>query len=136
MNASSSIEAEIRRWVKAFQAKDPSVLQDFSRQPGAIAVGTDPQEWWPGYDRFLEVATAQMSQMPDMTFEVTRISANEEGSVGWGIADTVLTFSGMKPLPSRLTVVCHREDGAWKAVLWQLAFSVPNEEIFASQLTV
>lgn len=136
MQASSSIEAEIRGWARAFEEKDVSVLDAFSKQPGAIAVGTDPQEWWSGHERFVAAGKAQLNEMPELSFEVKRVVANEEGSVGWGIADAAVTFSGMEPLPCRLTVVCHREDGAWKAVLWELAFTVPNEQIFSGRLTV
>jgi hypothetical protein len=39
-------------------------------------------------------------------------------------------------MPSRLTLVCQQEDGAWKVVQWHVSVGVANEELLGRELTV
>jgi hypothetical protein len=57
------------RSYEAFAKADTSFIEDFvSRQEGVLIIGTDPNEWWPGYDTIKRVFEAQMQEMGGVNF--------------------------------------------------------------------
>jgi hypothetical protein len=78
-----------------------------SRQQGAVFVGTDPTEWWEGFEAFVEAMRAQSEAMEGDGTEI----------------------------PFRNTVVFRREDGEWKLVHEHASIGVRNEEMFGEDIT-
>jgi hypothetical protein len=42
------------------------IERHFSRQDGAVYVGSDPNEWWEGFEAFVEAMRAQSEAMGGM----------------------------------------------------------------------
>ena len=108
-----------------------------SRQAGLLAIGTDPDEWWGDYDSLIRALRAQLAEVGG-GFPITPgdVQAYREGSVGWAADRATFDFPGQPPLPFRLTLVFHQEEGEWKAVQWHTSLGVANEAVIGKELTV
>jgi ketosteroid isomerase-like protein len=106
----------------------------FSRQAGTLAIGTDPNEWWPGYDRMLQVWAAQIEALGgSLPIVAGDPQAYQEGTVGW-VADQPKMRLPDGEMPFRMTCVFHQEDGAWKLVQAHGSLGVPNQEMVGEEL--
>lgn len=130
MQHSRSIEAEVHRWVNAIETKDVRIYDSMSREAGTLLIGAAPGQWSTDPDAVAASARAEAESRPSSTFSINRMSAHQEGTVGWAAVDGTWTFEGMAPVPARLTLVFHKEGTGWKAVLQQTAFALPNEKVF------
>ena len=61
------------------------IERNFSRQEGAVYVGSDPNEWWEGFEAFVEAMRAQSEAMGGMQIVAGQLQAYREGNVGWSI---------------------------------------------------
>lgn len=106
-----------------------------SRQDGTITIGTDPNEWWSGYDAIAQIFRTQMEEAGG-GFQVIPgdPQAYSEGSIGW-VADRPKVKLGDDELPLRVTGVFRQEDGEWKIVQWHASIGVANEESFGQEFT-
>jgi ketosteroid isomerase-like protein len=107
-----------------------------SRQEGVVFVGTDPNEWWEGFEALREAIRAQSEQMGGMQIVPGQIQAYREGSVGWVIdGDASFRLADGTEIPFRNSVVFRREDGEWKVVHGHSSIGVSNEEMFGEDAT-
>jgi SnoaL-like domain len=107
-----------------------------SRQEGAVFVGTDPDEWWEGFEALREAIRAQSEAMGGMQIVPGRLQAYREGSVGWAIdRDSSFWLPDDPEIPFRSTVVFRRKDGEWKVVHAHSSIGVRNEEVFGEDVT-
>jgi len=107
-----------------------------SRQEGALVVGTDPNEWWEGFEAIREAVRAQSEQMGGMRMVAGRLQAYQEGSIGWVIdRDASFQLPDGKEIPFRNTLVFRREDGEWKVVHEHASIGVSNEDMFGEDVT-
>lgn len=131
----SFIELMLRNW----GGIDANALVDtLSHHPGFLAIGTDPDEWWEGFESVSAVWRVQMQEFDDIGvvhFEVKRIVGWKEGTVGWVTADLQLTVGDTVDFPLRFTAVIHEEGAYWRIVNWHLSIPVVNEEVFGTPLT-
>lgn len=137
MESSTELRDLMLRFYQALTAGDTSFAEQFiSHQPGVLNIGTDPKEWWAGYDTFVQVAKAQFEEMGGST-RITGADpqAYREGSVGWVADQPTFELSDGTTLPFRLTAVFHQEDGGWKLVQAHYSIGVPNEETVGRELT-
>ena len=133
MKPSNELKAVILASYKAFENKDIAFFQKhFSQMDGVLSIGTDPQEWWEGYEKIISVFKAQ-TELVEIKIVNSNPMAYSEGSVGWS-ADQVTFKTGDIEIPFRITGVYHQENGAWKAVQWHASIGVPNEEAFKQEL--
>ena len=111
--------------------------QHTSRQDGVLGIGTDPKEWWAGYETLMRAWRTQIEEVGG-GFPVTAgdPQAYHEGAVGWVADRAAIDFPDGPTLPFRLTLVAHQEDGAWKMVQFHLSVGVANEEAVGKELTV
>lgn len=131
MERSDAIEAEVRSWMRRMEGNDAGVYDAVSRQDGTLIIGAAPGQWTTDPEAAARAYAAEVARLPPSTYDVERIHAYQEGTVGWAAADVTWTIQGMAPLSARLTFVYHREDGGWKAPLVQLSFAIPDEKLFA-----
>jgi ketosteroid isomerase-like protein len=125
------------RSYEAFAKADTSFIEDFvSRQEGVLIIGTDPNEWWPGYDTIKRVFEAQMQEMGGVNFVGGDPQAYTEGNVGWVVDHPKLRLPDGPAIPFRTTSVFVKEDGEWKLVQTHSSVGVPNEELISRALTV
>ncbi len=125
----------LRNW----EGIDANALVDtLSHHPGFLAIGTDPDEWWEGFDSVSAVWRVQMQEFDDIGivhFDVKKIVAWKEGTVGWVSSSLQLTVGDTVDFPLRFTVVVHEEGAYWRIVNWHLSVPVVNEEVFGTPLT-
>ena len=101
----------IGRFYEAFAARDVEAVERMSSDdPGAVAIGTDPDEWWEGGPAIKAVLREQL-QTGDLTIRPGNPRIGQAGDAGW-FADrpTFVTPDGQE-IPCRLTGVLRREDG-------------------------
>lgn len=124
------------RFYESESVGDGSALEHLiSRHEGVVAIGTDPNEWWAGYDTIHRVPEAQFQEMGDARLQVGELSAFAEGSVGWVAARPKIVLPNGQKIPIRVTTVFHQEDGAWKIVQHHVSMGVSNVEAIGLELT-
>jgi len=127
-------EAYVRLCEAAARGDLAGIERVTSRQAGTLMIGTDPNEWWIGYDQIVQVWQAQVEAMGgSMPMVVGDPQAYQEGTVGW-VADQPTFQLPTGAASFRMTCVFHQEDGAWKVVQAHASIGVPNEEAFGSEL--
>jgi class 3 adenylate cyclase len=132
--------AEFARDVlKCYDEFDASTLiSTFSHEPDAVAIGTDPDEWWQGFEAFSAVIRVQFQEFQTYVqrrFEIEEIVAEREGTVGWVSVRANFVLGDNPPNPVRFTIVVHREGTYWRVVQWHGSIPIANEEIFGVELT-
>lgn len=109
--------------------------QHFSRADGVVAIGTDPAEWWFGYDTITRVFAAQLKESGGFEILADQPVAYQQGVTGWLAGQPVLKLSDGSEIPFRLTVVLRQEEDGWKIVQWHSSIGIPNEESISETLT-
>jgi ketosteroid isomerase-like protein len=128
--SSVEIEQVLRDVVEAIANSDlDEIGRRTSRDPCAVAIGSDPGEWTEGYD---EIMRLMRDSTPDAEVGITagldEVKAFAEGTVGWAAGHGYFEIGG-KRVPVRITAVVHQEDGGWKMVQTHASIGVPNERM-------
>jgi hypothetical protein len=110
--------------------------QLISHAEGTVVIGTDPNEWWEGYEKIVSIYKTQMEEMGGMTLVAGDPQAYCEGSVGWALDRPKFKLPDGKEIQARFSTVFHRENGEWKIVQHHVSIGVPNEEAIGKALTV
>jgi ketosteroid isomerase-like protein len=127
---SPEIEQALRDVVDAMARSDlDEVGRRTSRDPSAVAIGTDPSEWGEGFDEIMRLFGASTPEGgSSVSVSVDELAAFREGSVGWAACRASFEIEGRK-VPVRLTAVLLEEDGEWKAVQSHASIGVPNDQM-------
>lgn len=130
MQESPELRQMMERFYAAMAASDTDWFTGaLSPSPGTVAIGSDPAEWWEGGAAVREACAAQLEAgMGGAVLEPTRLSAYEDGGIGWAADEPRLTLRGERIGSLRLTVVFDREDGGWRIVQLHTSIGVPNEQ--------
>jgi ketosteroid isomerase-like protein len=136
MNASPELQKLMLRFVQAAAEGDTVFIDElYSRQPGVLQIGTDPSEWWRGWETISRVWREQIAALGgSMPLVANDVEAWEEGTVGWAAAQGAVQIPEQPELPMRFTAVFRREDGAWKVVQGHGSLGVANEEAAIGEL--
>lgn len=136
MKPSADIKAALLRAYAAHSLPDPTaMLNCMSREEGVLAIGSDPSEWWAGFETIARVYRAQLPEMGgQVEIKSGDIQAYAEGTVGWAADRTILCALGQE-IPMRVTAVFHLEDGEWKIVQEHASIGVQNSEVLGKELT-
>jgi class 3 adenylate cyclase len=132
---SEEIRRIVERWMQAISERDSeSSLERVSDLPGAVMIGTDPEEWFHGAEA-RAIWARQLEELDSFSVVGTEIEAWEEGTVGWASVKEKISWDD-QVAESRATYVFHLERGEWKAV--QIHWSMPrgNVDLFGRELTV
>jgi ketosteroid isomerase-like protein len=135
MKRSEELKSVVLRMYDGFSSGDVNGILDlFSHQDGVLSIGTDPDEWWLGYETIARVYKGQLAEMGGIKVVAGNMDAFVEGSVGW-VADNVsFRLPNGQEMPFRSTTVLHQENGEWKIVQTHLSIGVPNEEAIGKEL--
>lgn len=121
---------ELREHVLRLSQQDSDTAEKsgspFSQEEGVLVIGTDPDEWWTGYENI----TKSFGTQPDISIVESNPQAFSEGNVGWVADQHKLKFPDGRVVPIRETSVWHKEAGEWKVVQTHWSVGVPNEKIF------
>lgn len=113
-------------------------MDGFSRHPGVLFIGPDPDEWWAGYELMAAIGRAQFLEMKEVggpRVETDEIVAWKEGTVGWIGFRGRFTFGESDPQETRLTIIVHEDGAFWRVVHAHLSMSMTNEEVVGVELT-
>ena len=135
MEPSDEIRRIVERWMQAISERDSeSSLGRVSEHPGAVMIGTDPEEWFHGAEA-RAIWARQLDELDSFSVVGTEIEAWEEGTVGWACVKETIRWDE-EETEARATYVFHLERGEWKAV--QIHWSLPkaNVDLFGKELTV
>jgi ketosteroid isomerase-like protein len=107
------VEQLVHDWLVAKQMADAegigAVLGDYD---GALAIGTEPGEWWSGLEAF------NRAHVGGGTFSATveHVEAHSEGHAAWAAARALVDFGAGDHVTVRLTLVLVRDGGDWRIV--------------------
>jgi len=136
MNPSVELKNVMLRLYESESAGDVSAMGHLiSRQDGVVRIGTDPNEWWAGYDTIFRVHKAQWQEMGGVQLKSGELSAFVEGKVGWVADRAKIQLPNGQEIPIRVTTVFHQEDGEWKIVQHHVSVGVSNAEVVGTELT-
>ena len=123
MKPSEEIRRIVERWMQAISERDSeSSLERVSDLPGALMIGTDPEEWLHGAEAHA-IWARQLEELDSFSVVGTEIEAWEEGTVGWASVREKMSWDDQEA-EARATYVFHLERGEWKAV--QIHWSMPR----------
>ncbi len=109
----------------------------FSHTENLLVIGTDPHEWWHGYDSFIRAHQAQFKQMGGSYFiEHGELIVNVEGAIGWVGDKVTFHFKDGRSVPARVTCIFHLENGDWKIVQHHISIGVSNRSVTGKELTL
>ena len=129
-------ERIFRNW----NALDANAIVDtYSRQPGLLTIGTDPDEWCEGFEaasalwrvQFQELEAREIKQQVD----VQELVAWREGTVGWIACQVRGGDRGKGSVPGENDGRLARGRAYWRVVQWHASLGMPNEESFGFEMT-
>jgi ketosteroid isomerase-like protein len=103
------------------------VSSSYSRQEGVTLLGSDPNEWFEGYEAIFHFYEPAFSSKLEV--KVEELKAFCEGNVGWTIDRVKVKLPSGVELPMRHTRIFQKEHDAWKIVHNHISIAVPNESI-------
>jgi ketosteroid isomerase-like protein len=107
------VEQLVHDWLVAKQTGDVAGigarLGDYT---GALAIGTEPGEWWSGAEAF----TAAHRGGGTFSATVEHVEAHSEGPAAWAAARALVDFGEGDHVTVRLTLVLLRSGADWKIV--------------------
>jgi class 3 adenylate cyclase len=129
----------LHRLYKSFNLLDADrVIDAFDRGSGSLLIGTDPDEWWQGFDVIAPVVRMQFEEFRAMggaRIALDEVVAHKEATTGWIAARASITIADGSPMPIRNTVVVHEDGAYWRIVHWQFSFVIANESSLGTSLT-
>jgi len=130
MVPSTELQDLILQWYDSISSGDMLGLAErlFSHQDGLLTIGSDPTEWWEGFEPIIRAYRATAST-GGLEIKVDDLQAYSEGTVGWAADRVVLKMHNGVQAPLRHTFVLHQENGEWKIVHAHYSIGVTNEKI-------
>ena len=136
MEPSSDLKELYFRSCEAMSSGDFSFFErHFSQKNGVLAIGTDPSEWWTGYDTITRVFKVQLKEAGGFQILANIPQAYKDGSIGWIAGRPTLKLPDGKEMPLRLTAVFQKEQNGWKIVQWHFSAGISNEGLIGETLT-
>lgn len=138
MESAPELVSFVERMFRNLNAFDANAVVDtFSRHPGSLAIGSDPDEWWEGFEAISAMWRVQCQEMSagKFRFDIEKIGAWKEGTVGWIACRIQTVIEGVAPVTGRMTLVVHEEGAYWRIVQWHASSGMPNEESFGFEMT-
>jgi hypothetical protein len=131
MHPSDEIKNAVLHLYKSMSNGNLSAIERlFSRQSGVLAIGSDPDEWWAGYEVINRVFSAQFKGGSPKPIIAQDLHAFAEGSVGWASERRTSRLPNGKDITIRETFVFHQEEGEWKIVQLHVSLGIPNADVF------
>jgi ketosteroid isomerase-like protein len=136
MNTSVELKSLTLRLYESMTSGDlNAIVSLFSHQSGVLAIGSDPNEWWAGYDTIERVFKVQFQQTGKVQVKAGELHAFAEGTVGWVASRPTMRLPNGQEIQFRETMVFHKEDGEWRIVHFHDSLGVPNVEAIGKELT-
>lgn len=127
LRRSAELIAVIKRLSRAVQTGDTATARALiADQPETLVVGTE-REWLKGHEA-VEVIAAQLAAMPGDERTFHQVEAYEDGSTGWGAAESTTTFPNGVSVRGRTTFVSGSKQacGRWCSGIRRFRSWVPK----------
>ena len=132
MSRPSDVADVVRAFYDAYAARDIDAIERMSSDDeNAVAIGTDPNEWWTGGQNIKEAMREQLAA-GELGLKPGDPNIGQAGDVAWFADRPAFVLPGGEEIPCRLTGVLRREDGEWKLVQSHCSIGVPNTQAFGS----
>lgn len=87
MEPAPELVSLMERMFRNFDAHDGDAVVDaFSREPGSLAIGSDPDEWWEGYEALAAMWRVQLQELEATgikpQIDILKLVAWKESTVG------------------------------------------------------
>jgi hypothetical protein len=137
MQRSGELKQLVLRTYEAMASGDTTFYdRHLSHQEGVLIIGSDPSEWWAGYDTITQVFKAQMREMGGVSCLPGDPQAYSIGDVGWVADRPRFRLLDGAELPVRMSIVFVKEDGVWKVTHQHISIGVSNQQAIGQELTV
>jgi ketosteroid isomerase-like protein len=131
MPASEDVKQAMLEFYKRFSAGDVAAFAErITEQEDALVIGTDPGQWAQGHDAWVAGYAAVMEQMSGVKLRAgDRLTAFEDGSIGWAADRAWIVLPDGAEIPFRITAVFRNESATWKIVTAHLSLGVPDAKL-------
>lgn len=103
----------------------------WSREEGALSIGTDATEWTEGHEAIVAQITEEFKEFFEtVKTSIEHLRAFSEGTVGWSAARLTWGLPDSREVPVRATAVFCKDGDEWTCVQAHYSIGVPNEEVF------
>lgn len=120
----------LKNFEKEFSGKILEVVQGtYSRQEGVTLIGSEPKDWYEGYEAILHFYGSAEGNRLDLQVDV--LKAYCEGDVGWSMDRVRLRLPNGVEVPIRHTRIFQREQDGWKIVHNHVSVAVSDESVGA-----
>ena len=135
MQESLEIKDYVRRFYESMASADAASAIDtmVAHDESALMIGTDPNEWWRGYNTITRIWREQLRATGGFKITPGDLVAFAEGDFGWFADNATWEVEG-EQVPVRTTGVVRRENGDWKLVQGHASIGVANEETVGREL--
>ncbi len=101
-----------------------------ARDASVVVVGTDPGEWWDGFDMVKRQWSRTRATYGANTLRPTRLAAHSLGDVAWATDEPTFAYPGGQAGRLRLTMVFTRSGEGWRLLHLHASLGVPNDDVF------
>jgi ketosteroid isomerase-like protein len=127
MGDEAGVRDVVVRFVEALnQGDDETVVQLHSEDDDALAIGTDPDEWFQGAAGIREAFGGEGGG--GLQARIDEPLTGTDGDVGWYATRGAFVLPDGREVGFRATGVCRREDGEWRIFHSHTSIPVTNEE--------
>ena len=127
MGDDAGVRDVVMRFVEALNEGDEdAVVALHSQADDALAIGTDPNEWYEGAAGMREAFAGQGEG--GLTARVDEPVVGSDGDIGWYATRGAFVLPDGREAPFRATGVCRREDGEWRIFHSHTSLPVSNDE--------
>ncbi|MBW8010987.1 MAG: nuclear transport factor 2 family protein [Chloroflexi bacterium] len=136
MEKSAELSDIVLRVLEGYVSGDISTSENITSQKDEVLlIGSDPNEWWEGYNKIISTLKSQSGELSGATLSEVDTKAYVEGTTGWFNNRTTMKMPDDLEIPFRVTGVFHQEDGDWKIIQWHASVGVANEEAMGQEFT-
>lgn len=131
MKRSAEIEQLTRDFIAALERGDIAFIErTTSREPGVVAIGSDPNEYATDYERIIRLMSESTPGAGlQIHVRLNQIRGYEHGEVGWGDGTGAFEHD-RESVEVRFTLVLLREKDGWRVVQSHASIGVPNDRMF------
>ena len=123
--------AELKEIMLRFYASGTK-MDFWTRQEGALLIGSDPGEWLAGFEDIHEFFGVDIQETEEgIKMQAGDLHTFAEGSVGWLADNPKFILPNGREIPCRVTTLFHKEDGEWRIVQHHVSIAIPNAELLA-----
>jgi ketosteroid isomerase-like protein len=132
MDSSNDVRTAYRALITTLSDGEAAAFMAcFSQEPGALLIGTAPDEWFAGRAAIEQVAQRVLPAIrrAGLTFQPGDVQATCAGAMGWVADRLTLRAPAGQVQELRVLAVFRLEDGRWKVTAYSHSIGIPDDEV-------